>query len=72
MKLEERIDQKSLENKKLENLRFAFLHVEITHDATEDDDDQTDEIYMLLMTEPSNYDIEILQNVSIPQRNKRP
>ena len=50
MKLEERIDQKSLENKKLENLRFAFLHVEITHDATEDDDDQTDVIYMLLMT----------------------
>jgi len=64
MKLEERIYQKSLENKKLENLRFAFLHVEITHDATEDDDDQTD------VTEPSNYDIEILQNVSIPQRNK--
>ena len=32
---------------------FAFLHVEITHD-----DDQTDVIYMLLMSEPSNYDIE--------------
>ena len=44
----------------------------MTNDATEDDDDQTDVIYMLLMTEPSNYDIEILQNVSIPQRNKRP
>ena len=58
MKLEERIYQKSLENKKRENLRFAFLHVEMTHDATEDDDDQTDVIYMLLMTEPSNYDIE--------------
>ena len=30
----------------------------MTHDATEDDDGQTDVIYMLLMTEPSNYDIE--------------
>ena len=45
----------------------------MTHDATEDDgDNQTDVIYMLLMTEPSDYDIESLENVSIPQRNKRP
>ena len=46
--------------------------MEITHDATEDDDDQTGVIYMLLMTEACNYDIEILQTVSIPQRNKQP
>ena len=59
IKLEERIYQISLENKKRENLQFAFLHVEMTHDATEDDDDyQTDVIYMLLMAEPSNYDIQ--------------
>ena len=32
-------------------LWFAFLHVEMTtHDATEDDDDQADVIYVLLMT----------------------
>ena len=43
----------------------------MTHDATEDDDGQTDVIYMLLMTEPSNYDIESQENVSIPQRRRK-
>ena len=52
MKLEDKIYQKSLENKKRENdLLFYMWRWPMMMN-------QTDVIYMLLMSEPSNYDIE--------------